>query len=59
MPSEPRIEAALRRHRWLIPVLDLLVVGALFAGLAACLRAFVALDGAAVPRSPPWWRPVF
>jgi fatty acid desaturase len=48
-PSEPRIEATLRRRRWLIPVLDLLVVGALFAGLAACLRAFVALDAAVAP----------
>lgn len=52
-PAEPRIEATLRRRRWLIPVLDLLVVGALFAGLAACLRAFVALDAAAAPARLP------
>jgi fatty acid desaturase len=50
-PSETRIEA--RRRRWLIPALDLLAVGVLYAGLAACLRAFAALDTAAAPARLP------
>lgn len=47
--TETRIETSFRRRRWLIPVLDLLAVAALYAGLAACLRAFAELDAAAAP----------